>query len=375
MSGEESEEEDTPPSEHSPPARRRTEREESDHSAERRADEDDTQPIGGSQPDQSGGGSNLSREGIQSVGHGQGASDDHNTTGGRNFELDGSRSNATTSRDESQQVDEHAVSAEGDVLPGTEQSEAGFPRDEVEPHSASAAQSPSAANEQVLQSTNGRFGPWSPDSNSTQAESSVARPATRSTRNLSRQLPKRPMASNSGTIPDDPDGTEPKRARQTTTEPAGPLEGAANPPEAFKFESTPSASRPPVEREPEYDVSHHTHCSGNPRDRCVDPTVGFRIPAYNKFDPPTGVVYADDSNRPSSGLSDDNVKFIISYCPCTKTEYLHDAWQQMLRAKPSNDRYSKYSLLSIRYSDKLNLLIRLYCPSRPQRPGEFIEID
>lgn len=180
----------------------------------------------------------------------------------------------------------------------------------------------------------------------------------------SRQLSKRPMAN------DDADAERPlQRARRQSS-----LEGTVNPDKSFKCEPATSASGSAAPRPTPHDVSHHIHCTQDPRDRCRDPEIGVLIPAYDKFQPPPGVVYATEDKWQAGKLNDEQVQFIMSYCPCTVTEFLRGAWVSMVAAKPSNARISKYTLLSHRYTEQLNKFIKQHCPGPPQRPGEVIEI-
>lgn len=92
-------------------------------------------------------------------------------------------------------------------------------------------------------------------------------------------------------------------------------------------------------------------------------------------DPPPYIVYCHQNEWESGDLDEDQVKFIISRCPCRETQWLNDAWDGLVRANPDNRHQSKYVLLSHRYGDTLKGLIRSYCPVKPLRPGEVIELD
>lgn len=183
-----------------------------------------------------------------------------------------------------------------------------------------------------------------------------------------RQVDKRPVGLCNDANGDALRGSESKRPRHENTTEAR---------RRFKSEQTPSSTQAGLaSRLPHIDTSHHTLCSEHPNRACVDPEVGAPPERpYDRFDPPPGVVYAHQHRWEDGTLDDDNVEFIMSFCPCAVTQYLQDAWTGLVRAEPNNQGLSRYAVLSRVYTEELNRFIQMYCPGQPQAPGEVIELE
>ena len=64
----------------------------------------------------------------------------------------------------------------------------------------------------------------------------------------------------------------------------------------------------------------------------------------------------------------DEIRYVISRCPCPYTDYLHGGWEQYVAdmvEQGRDNKYNKATYLSKRFHEDINELISAYCPLNP----------